>query len=116
MTYRPNRPDLDLSGLSEGSLVLDPDYLDNAVIGAHNGRVVYDYGLLVDCFVANNEDKDPTTWEEHIDFNTIRSLPYYGNKSPIIVSSNTEIIEEFSEEEEASFISLGSKKLLIIGS
>lgn len=115
MSFRPDRPDLDFSGLDPESLVLDPEYLDGAVIGVHAGRVVYDYDLLVDCYVANNEDKDITIWQEHIDFNTIRSLPYYGKRSPIIVSSDPYLIEELSDEVDSSYVDLGDRKLLILG-
>ena len=118
MTFRPNRPELDLSTVAEGSLVLDPEYLDQAIIGTHKGRVVYDYDLLVECFVSNSEDTDPTTWEEYIDFNTIRSLPYYGEKSPIIVSRNKYLIEEVSsleQDEDYNFISIDDQKCLVVG-
>jgi len=113
--FRPDRPDLDLSNLGAESLVLDPEYLDGAVIGVHAGRVVYDYDLIVDCYVANNEDKNLDTWQEFVDFNTIRAIPYYGEQAPIVVSSDPWLVEEHEQEEDAIFITIDNKKRLVVG-
>lgn len=69
----------------EDSIVLEnPDYA-SAVVGVDsNGRVIYDFNLMVDFLVK----KDGISSEEAIEFieyNTIRALPYAGEKCPIIM-------------------------------
>ena len=58
------------------------------------GRFVYDYGLLVDAFAKSFSDgitDDPETDAvEWIEFNVLRSLPYYGDKAPIILYRDEE--------------------------
>jgi len=68
----------------EDTLFLDPDYLDEAIIGlTHDGRVAYDYDKLVAAFVTHdNMDAEAAT--EWIEYNTIRSLPYY-SQAPVII-------------------------------
>ena len=61
----------------------EPEY-DDAIIGTtHDGRVVYDYDLMVGVLM----ERDGMTWEEaaeFIDYNTIRSLPYV-ERSPVVM-------------------------------
>ena len=69
----------------EDSIVLEnPDYT-SAVVGVDsNGRVIYDFNLMVDHLVK----KDGISSEEAIEFieyNTMRALPYTGEKCPIIM-------------------------------
>lgn len=57
------------------------------------GRVVYDYEKLAECFAEefyHPEEKD-STWDqamtdayEWIDYNVIRSLPYWGEHAPVV--------------------------------
>ena len=52
------------------------------------GRFVYDYSLLVKAFekTFSEGSEDPETDAvEWIDFNVVRSLPYYGDKAPFIL-------------------------------
>lgn len=60
-------------------------YFADAVIGvATNGALVYDYDKMVEC-ATKEEDwsvEDAIDW---IEFNTIRTIPYMGEKHPIIV-------------------------------
>ena len=58
---------------------------DDALIGvSHDGRAVYDYNLMIDWLMKKEgwSDNDAIEW---IEFNTIRSLPYMGNRAPIIM-------------------------------
>lgn len=66
-----------------GSIVLDPKFLDKAIIGiSHDGRVIYDYDKLIEAFMEGNKwSYDEAV--EWIDFNTIPSLQY-GDNYPII--------------------------------
>lgn len=77
------------------------DYI-TAVIGydANSGRIIYDYNKMVDYLVAGgmvNEDPDYGGPEldavEWIDYNTVRSLPYY-KPSPIVLYPKEEYEEE----------------------
>ena len=71
----------------EDSVVLDPEYYDEAIIGiGHNGRVIYSYDKLVQVLVAHDDmtDEEAIEW---IDYNTIRAIPYMGEKAPIVMYS-----------------------------
>jgi hypothetical protein len=78
--------DLELrSELPEDALVFDNLAYDNAIIGiSSDGRVVYDYEKMIDGLIVNEEFtyEDAAEW---IDYNTIRSIPYYGNMAPIVM-------------------------------
>lgn len=66
-------------------VLLEPKCLDAAVIGiSHDERLIYDYDKLIKAFM----DGDNMTEEEAIewiDYNTLRTIPYMGNNSPIIM-------------------------------
>lgn len=81
-----------------------------AIVGfdEEKGRVVYDYGLLCQCFsdefrksdeesgnlvVDHDYDTDGVEW---VDYNVLRSLPYWGEHAPIILERDPE--EENSNE------------------
>lgn len=58
---------------------------DTALIGVtEDGRAVYDYNLMVEWLV---EEEDMTEEEaiEWIDFNTLRALPYFGEGAPVVM-------------------------------
>ena len=71
--------------LPEDSLVFDNASYDNSIVGVTtDNRVVYDYNKMI---VELMEDEgwsydDAVDW---IEFNTIGSLPYAGEKAPIIM-------------------------------
>lgn len=69
----------------ENSMVFDSPEFDPAIIGiTDDGRVIYDYEKMVDYMM----EQDHISRDEAIDFieyNTIRALPYFGNKAPIIL-------------------------------
>lgn len=69
----------------EGALVFDnPDY-DPAIIGyTDEGRVVYDFDKMVE-HLAKTGQMSEIDAIEFIEYNTVRSMPYDGEKSPIIV-------------------------------
>lgn len=73
-----------------------------AIVGfdEEKGRVIYDYGLLCECFanefrksdeesgdlvVDHDYDTDGVEW---VDYNVIRSLPYWGEHAPVVMSSD----------------------------
>lgn len=58
---------------------------DDALIGiTEDNRAVYDYDKMVEWLmrVERFAEEDAMEW---IDYNTIRSLPYMGEKAPIIM-------------------------------
>lgn len=69
----------------DGTVILrDPDYADALIGITEEGRAVYELNKMVECLVQN----DGMTPEEAADFimyNTLRSLPYMGDKAPIIM-------------------------------
>ena len=76
-------------GYDEAVIFDNPDY-DAAILGIDTeGRVVYDYDLMVKSLI----DEDGMTQEgavDFIDYNTVRSLPYAGEKGPIILYGITQ--------------------------
>lgn len=62
---------------------VDPSF-DKAIIGvSHDNRLIYSYELMIEDYMEqfNCSVEEAIDW---IEFNTIRSLPYYEN-SPIIM-------------------------------
>lgn len=72
----------------ETSIILfeNPNY-DDAFIGLTlDNRAVYDYDKMVECLMK----EDDITYEEAVEFieyNTIRALPYIGEKSPVVIQN-----------------------------
>lgn len=69
----------------EETVVLEcPDFID-AVIGVSDDeRVIYDYEKMIR-FLVDTEDMEYEEAAEFIDYNTIRALPYMGEKAPIVM-------------------------------
>lgn len=72
----------------EDAVVLEnPDFF-SAILGVtEDGRVVYSYEGMVEDLVQN-EGMDYTDAADTISYNTLRALPYMGEKAPIIVYNN----------------------------
>ncbi len=73
-------------GEEQSAFFTNPDFID-AILGiSEDGRLVYSYSKMVESLMLKNimsyEDA-----VEFIDYNTIRSLPYMGEKSPIVLYS-----------------------------
>lgn len=71
-------------GLEDSIVFEGPDYQD-AIVGYDvvSNRVVYSYDEMIECLM-NNDNMSYEEAVEFIDYNTIRALPYMGDKSPII--------------------------------
>ena len=71
--------------LDENALVFDNPAYDNSIIGqTFDGRAIYDVEAMAEELAADDE----MTIEEamdFIDYNAIRSLPYAGEKAPVVV-------------------------------
>lgn len=74
--------------VAEDALKFESPSFDSAIIGVdYFGRLIYDYNQMIIDFM----ETEGVTEEEAIDFidyNTIRSLPYFGKKAPIIMITN----------------------------
>lgn len=71
----------------EDVIIFDNFSYDDALIGVtHDNRAVYDYGLMVEWLVKNEEmsHEEAVEW---IDYNTLRALDYAGEMAPIVVYS-----------------------------
>lgn len=71
--------------LPYGTIVLDNPSFDNSIIGiSFDGRLIYNYSLMVEEMMIEDECSYEDACD-YIGYNTIRSLPYFGDKRPIIV-------------------------------
>lgn len=93
----------------DGTILFDPDSLDRAIIAAYklpNGEhiAVYDYDVIVDEYAKMFSDESSNEEEAHdeaiqwVDYNTCRSVPYMGARSPLIVRKRFEDEEEDPDE------------------
>ena len=70
----------------ENSVILENPNYSSAIVGydVNSGKVIYSYDLMI----GHLTTVDGMTEEEAIEFinyNTIRAIPYMGDKSPIIL-------------------------------
>jgi len=68
----------------DDTVLLDPEYLDGAIVGVRDHRVLYDYDLLVQAF-QDNEDWTYEDAVEWVQYNTMRALPYMGKLGPLVL-------------------------------
>lgn len=72
------------AGYEDVLIFSDPGY-DDALIGVtESNQAVYDFDKMVEWLVQN----DGLSYEEAVEFieyNTIRALPYFGERAPIII-------------------------------
>jgi hypothetical protein len=69
----------------EDIVILENFSYDDAFIGvSHDDRAVYDYDKMVK-WLIDTQGFSETDAIEWIDYNTIRALPYFGEKAPIIL-------------------------------
>lgn len=75
----------------ENSVIFENPNYKSAIVGYDvvTGKVIYSYDLMIDHLMT----VDGMTEEEAIEFinyNTIRAIPYMGEKSPIILTNFNE--------------------------
>lgn len=72
-----------------GVVLLDPPELDRAIVGftvGEHARAVYTYDGLVEALAKTMDSGDAESdAREWIDYNTVRSLPYMGERAPVVV-------------------------------
>ena len=69
----------------EGTVFFTNYSYDDALIGvSDDGRAIYDYDLMVEWLMKEEgwSEEDAVEW---IEYNTIRALPYAGEKGPIVM-------------------------------
>ena len=72
--------------LEETSFFTGDNYA-TAILGyTEDGNLVYSYDDMVD-WLMDNDDMDDLSAREWIDYNVIRTIPYMGDKKPIILYS-----------------------------
>lgn len=80
------------SCLPEGCVLLDGPSFDNSIVGiAYPGpeRVIYSLGKMIQEYMEENE----CTFEEaqeFIEYNTLRAIPYMGERAPLVVINPAE--------------------------
>ncbi|MBO7500157.1 MAG: helix-turn-helix domain-containing protein [Fibrobacterales bacterium] len=77
-------------GFEDAVVLENPDFADAVVGTSDDGRVVYDYERMVRSLMRE-DNMDEEEAREFIDYNTIRALPYMGDKRPVILYGIEEI-------------------------
>ena len=90
LTLESLKEELRERGFDEAVVLENPDYLSAVVGVSEDGRVVYDYDGMVR-HLMEQEGMDAEEAAEFVDYNTIRALPYMGDKAPIVVHGLEEI-------------------------
>ena len=62
----------------------NPDYADAFIGISDDYRAVYDYDKMAEC-LQKEDDMSYEDAVEFIDYNTMRALPYMGEKAPIVM-------------------------------
>ena len=73
-------------GYEDAGIFVDPDYAKAIVGYTDDGRVVYSYEGICQCLMDDNDME----WEEameFVDYNVVRTVPYMGERAPIIIYS-----------------------------
>ena len=69
----------------EDIIVFKCESYDDALIGvSHDNRAIYSYEKMVD-WLCNRDGMTREEAMEWIDYNTIRAIPYFGEKAPIVM-------------------------------
>lgn len=72
------------AGYDDILILADYSY-DDALIGVtEDGRAVYDYEKMI-TWLMKTEGWTPEEAEDWVNYNTIRALPYMGDKAPLIM-------------------------------
>jgi hypothetical protein len=71
--------------LDDGALVFDNPAYDDSIIGkTFDGRAIYDIEKMSE-ELATDDNISIEEAMDFIDYNAIRSLPYAGDKAPVVV-------------------------------
>lgn len=84
MTIEEIKDYLENHGMGGAIVFQTPDFASAFIGTSDDGRTIYSYTLMVESLMLE-DDMSYDEAIEFIDFNTIRALPYMGEKSPIIM-------------------------------
>lgn len=71
--------------LFEGTTIFENPDFNEAVLGySEDGRIIYSYDKMPECLMCEPHNMSYEEAIEWIDYNTIRTIPYMGDKAPII--------------------------------
>ncbi len=71
-------------GFEDAVVLENPDYAIAVIGRSEDGRLIYSYEKMVE-FLMVTDGMSREDAIEFIDYNTIRSLPYMGERAPIIM-------------------------------
>lgn len=81
-------------GFEEETLLLDNHAYDKSIKGiTEDGRLVYSYSRMIQEYMEDEKcsETDALEW---LDYNTLRAIPYMGERAPIIIMDNRHAILE----------------------
>ena len=82
----------------EEAVVFNSPSYDNAIVGlSTEGRVIYDYDLMVKELTDNTALTEDEAIQ-YLEYNTIRTLPYIEEQVRPIILHNSNIIEEIKND------------------
>ena len=82
------------------TIILNSHAYDNSIVGiTPDGILVYDFNKMVDEYVEDEgcDEFDAVEW---VEYNTLRALPYMGERKPIIIMDTAQTITEIFGDEE----------------
>lgn len=86
-------------GIEEDVILLENHTYDNSVIGiTEDGRLIYDYEKMIKEFMKD-EGCSETEAIEWLEYNTLRAIPYMGERAPIIMYTSVKTIKKLYGEE-----------------
>ena len=69
----------------EDVIVFENESYDDALVGvSHDGRAIYSFDKMVE-WLCRKDGIDEEEAIEWIEYNTIRAIPYAGEKAPIVM-------------------------------
>lgn len=81
-----------IAEINEDVILFDNPSFDNSIIGTtQDGIVIYDYDLMVEELMKDDNIEDQTESMEFIDYNTLRAIPYAGSNAPIVLMNKEQI-------------------------
>ena len=78
---------IQISEINPDALIFDNPSFDNSIIGiSSTGRVIYDLEKMVE-ELSEEDNMQEEDARDFIDFNTLRTIPYIGENSPIVLEN-----------------------------
>ena len=69
----------------EGVIIFKDESYDDALIGvSHDDRAIYSFEKMVE-WLCNRDGMTREDAIEWIEYNTLRAIPYFGEKAPIVM-------------------------------